>query len=246
MTAGVRLYAFSEAESAIVVLIGLPGAGKSFLCQSLLESRGWEVVPGPGASGRWWLAPVTLLVHPLVSILAFAVASTRRPWDVHRFRHAVRVVRKYDGIRGLQERGIVVVDEGPFHALLNIMFGSSPTWLSRPLARCLVRLIVRRPTLFLHLDIGTQACLRNARQRHKPGSWFNRDMSEDMANRFLSDRSYDEILEALKRIAPEKVHRFSSVPDALNFLTQLPNTGVALARPGNGNHDRQVRAARPC
>lgn len=231
MTAGLRVYFLAGARHGMIEIIGRPGSGKSYLCKFLAASPGWRVAPGSGESGRWWLAPLTFVLRPAVSMLATAAAYARPPADIHRFRQVIRAVRKYDGTRRIKSSGITVVDEGPVHALFNIFFGSTSTTASRLLTRQLIRLLSRRPTLFLHLDIGDEAAVENTKRRHDPGSWFNREMSGSTAERLAADESYSEIVDTLTAIVPEKVLRFSSVPEALEFLTQLPQSSALASEP---------------
>lgn len=224
MTAGLRLFSYERAEPAVIEILGRPGSGKSYLCDSLLECPGWEIEPGAGGPGHRWLAPLTFVLRPVVSILAMAAASTRRPHDIHSYREVIRVVRKYDGVRRIRRPGVTIVDEGPLHALLNVFFWSSPTPVSRMFTRPLVRALSRTPVMTVYLDIAKETALANTRRRNHWGSWFNNEMSKEVADRFIADTSYDEIVETLKSVAPEKLRCFSSVAEARNFLMSWPET----------------------
>ena len=232
MAAGLCLYSFPEGKFELIGMIGRPGSGKGYLCQSLLASPGWMLKAGAGEAGRSWLAPITMMMNPVVSLLAVAAASTRIPVDFRRYRQVVRVVRKYDGVKRERGPGMVIVDEGPVHALFNVFFWSSATAVSRFFTRQLLRIVAGRFAAFVHLDIGREAALDNTRRRNHAGSWFNANMSEEVADRFLSDTSYDEIVEALKSVAPGKVHAFSNVGDAREFLIGWNGSRLSEGRGG--------------
>jgi hypothetical protein len=230
MTAGLKLFSSEASQPAVIEIIGRPGSGKSSLCKSLLESPGWQMEPGAGEPGRRWLAPLTLMLRPIVTILATAVASTRTPNDLRRYREVVRVVRKYDGMRRIRGRRLTVVDEGAAHQLLNVLFWSSSTPASRFFTRLLLRALARRPATFVYLDTPKDVALENTRRRNHPGSWFNNEMSEEVAARYIADTSYDEILETLKSVAPGKVRSFSNMAEALEFVDSLAKTGTATRK----------------
>lgn len=229
MAAGLKLYSFPNADFGIVVIIGRPGAGKSFLCESLLDAPGWKAAPGSGEPGRRWLTPLTMILRPVVSALAFAAAAARPPLHFRRYRQVVRVIRKYDAVKRMKGPGVIVVDEGPVHALLNVFFWSSSTAASRFFTRQLIRVFARRPDVFVYVDICPETSLANTKRRGHTTSWFYRDMSEHVAERLVNDKCYEEIVDTLKAVAPEKVRAFSSVPEALKFLTAWPQS----ARDGN-------------
>jgi hypothetical protein len=92
----------------------------------------------------------------------------------------------------------------------------------------LLRALARGPVSFVYLDVSKEASLENTKKRHQPGSWFNKDMDEEMIERFRADQSYDEIVEALRSVAPEKVHSFSSVSEALDFLMNWPESASTI------------------
>jgi hypothetical protein len=221
MTAGMSLYSFREADPALIEIVGRPGSGKSFLCQSLLDTPGWRAEPGAYDPGRRWLAPLTMIFRPIVSLLTLAAALTRGA-NARGYRQIIRVVRRYDGVRRIKGRGVTVVDEGPLHALMHIFFWSSSTIASRPITHSLMTALVRSPTIFICIDIGREAALNNARQRDEREAGINKETSQEVIERFLCDTSYEEIVGAIKSIAPEKVRCFSSVAEARDFLAHWP------------------------
>jgi hypothetical protein len=224
MTAGLRLFSIEAAKPAVIEIIGRPGSGKSSLCGSLLQSPGWRMEPGAGEPGRSWLAPLSLLLRPMVTLLAVAAASTRLPGDLRRYREVVRVVRKFDGIGRIKGDRVTVVDEGPVHQLLNVFFWSSSTKASRFFTRRLLRILARRPAAFVYLDTPKDVALENTRRRNHLGSWFNNEMSDEVASRYIADMSYDEILETLQSVAPGKLRCFSTLAEAVEFVDAAART----------------------
>lgn len=170
---------------------------------------------------------MTLLLHPIASMLIAAVALTRSPFGLWRLRQSVRVVRKHDQMQRLKVAGSCVVDEGPVHAVLNVVFSSTGNSASRFFVRHLLRTLARGTDTFVYLDRPVEACLRNARERKQKGSWFNSEMSEEIARQFVEDRSYAEMLEELEHAAPGKVRRFGTTDEAMRFIL---SSGVTKVR----------------
>jgi hypothetical protein len=241
--AGLCLYSFPEGRFERIGLIGRPGSGKGYLCQLLVRLPGWTSKPGAGQAGRWWLAPISIITAPIVSFLAIAAASTRMPPDFRRYRQVVRVIRKYDVVRRQRGPGLLIADEGPIHALFNVFFWSAPTAASRYFTRQLLRILARHFVAIVYLDIGKTAALENTRRRNHAGSWFNDDMSDEVAERFIRDSSYDEIVDALKSVAPRKLHEFSNVEDAREFLVSRNVSRLAGGEPTSA-HSWKLMASR--
>lgn len=220
MAAGMFFYSRSTPQSGVIEVIGRPGAGKTFMCQALVRS-GWKLDPRSGGAGRRWLTPLTLLICPNVSLLLAAIAATRRPLAPWRFRGALRFIRKYDQIHRMRHRGLYVIDEGPVHTLIDVLFNSSSTAVSKWFMRRALRRVSRVLTLCIYLDVPNEDCVRNAWARNEPQSWFHSKMSVEAARQLRDDTTYDEIVDTLEAVAPGKVRRFASSLEAKHFLDEF-------------------------
>jgi hypothetical protein len=190
------------ASSALVEILGLPGAGKSTLehlaaAEGTVETVSYWRDPLP----RHGL-PMTVeffLRAPVFSAAAYLAVLTRRGVTTAHLRGVTSVQRRHFLVKRM--RGTArVLDEGPVHSLFQVLYGTNETAVSRLLLRLVLRLLSRQVGSYVHLDTPVERCIDNFRQAGRTSLRFNADSSAQFIDEFRRDRTYEQILDGLRSV----------------------------------------------
>jgi hypothetical protein len=220
----------NRAGSGVTELLGLPGAGKSTVAQTVAD---WGTV----AVARQWRStrPGNSLVAvlgaclraPALSAVAYAAVAARRGVRPVHLRRVHSVQRRHIQVKRLGAAP-TVLDEGPVHALFVTLYGTHPTPVSRLLVRVVLRLLSRHVDRYLFLDTPVDRCVENFRRAGRTSARFNADTPEHLVEAFRQDRTYEEVLDGLRRVGGAKLEVAATASQAYSVLGE-PTAPASVA-----------------
>jgi hypothetical protein len=159
----------------------------------------------------------TSLRAPALSATAYAAVAARRGVAAVHLRRVHSVQRRHVQVKKLKGTA-TVLDEGPVHALFVTLYGTQPTAVSRLLLRLVLRILSRHVDRYLFLDTPRERCVENFRRAGRTSARFNADTPEHLVEAFRQDRTYEEVLDGLRRVAPAKLEVAATATHAYSML----------------------------
>ena len=210
-----------------VELLGLPGAGKSFVyskatAQGLTGRNSWRDnlrLPGFTSATQVLVKSVRLAATLMLGVLA-SRGPRRGPLSM-----VGSVVRRHQILNSIPlDEGPQVIDEGPLHALFVMLYGTQMTWLSRRLLSSAARQLCAAPRMFVLIDVPPQECMTNWAGPNRASVRFNSQTSENERRAFSSDQTYALIRAELEVSAGDRLHVVDDVDMAIELLIEWART----------------------
>jgi hypothetical protein len=214
----------SRPRPTVIEMLGLPGSGKSTVVHELTEGGIATMSTWNGLHPTRWppVAVQLVLRAPLLSALTSLTVATRRRIGLVHLRRTLSVQRRHLIVKAQRSKGVLALDEGPVHALFIALYGTRSTVVSRWLLRVVLSLLARRVDRFVFLDVPRERCVENFRRPGRSSARFNEASSPATIREFMADRTYDEILHALGKVAGDRLVVVDSVGAAYECVRAGP------------------------
>ena len=200
----------------VIEILGLPGAGKSSAERAISSAGMLPTVSEWSGPARWGRIPMSMqlfMSSPMFSVTAYTMILTRSGRRSVSVRRILSVQRRHVILKK-RPRETQVLDEGPLHALFIALYGTHETVFSRWLLPRVVHQLARHVDHYIYIDESKERCIAHFRSPGRTSARFNAEASDAVVDEFRADRTYDQILEAVRRVSPLKLEIVASSVEA--------------------------------
>lgn len=214
----------------LVELCGLPGSGKSHAARriaALLQDGG---APGSGdvhmvVPPRRGLGPrLTQIVQaPHLSLSFYHLAMLLGPGKTRRMQGVGGYIHEALSVRcALAQQPLLLADEGLFHHVFSMAFGSRPVGRAQNLiAEIFHDYYGPLDHLMVHLDIDRETCIRQFVGRTASDSSFNSATTAETVALFREDETYEMLLSCYRQAVGRNIFTLRTQSDLAELVLRI-------------------------